>query len=78
MYGATDKDDEDDDLMGAFTDDMDVRSAGMILKALDHEQAGVVRRFEREIPWAVRSLGGSRGAYKRERKVALNRIVSEV
>ena len=50
----------------------------MVLKALDHEQAGVVRRCEREIPLAVRSLGGSRGAYKRERKVALNRIVSEI
>ena len=78
MYEATGKADEDDDLMDAFTDDMDVKSAGMILKALDHEQAGVVRRCGREILWAVRGLGGSRGAYKRERKVATNRIVSEV
>ena len=80
MYIPTDNEGEEDDMNEAdgFTDDMDVRSTGMVLKALDHEQAGVVRRCEREILLAVRGLGGSRGAYKRERKIALNKIVSEI
>ncbi len=80
MYTPTDNEGDGDDMDGAdeSTDDMDAKSTGMVLKALDHEQAGVVRRCEREILRAARSLWGSRGACKRERKVAINRVVSEV
>ena len=41
MYAGTDP--GDDDNMDAFTEDMDTKSVGMVLKALGHEQAGAVR-----------------------------------
>ena len=60
------------------TEDMDARSVGLIPMQLDRCQQKLVERYDREILVAVRSLGESRKAHKRERKVALNRIMSEV
>ena len=68
----------DDENMEEDTEDMDTRSIGLILKELDRGQSELVAKCEREIFTAIRNLGGSRKTYKRERKVALNRIVSEV
>jgi len=76
MYEPTEKLDVDD--MDGFTDDMDTKSVGLVLQALDRGQGSIVEQCEREILLAMRGLGGSRGAYKRERKVARNRIVSGV
>ena len=64
--------------MDAFTDDMVAKCVGLVLQALDRGQCNIVEQCEREILLAIRGLGGSRGTYKHERKVALNRIVSEV
>ena len=67
-----------DDDMDALTEYMGTKSVSHVLHALDREQADIIRQCEREILLSIRDLGGSRGAYKRERKKALNRIVSEV
>lgn len=64
--------------MGALTDDMDTKSVGLVLTALGRELADLVPRCERGILLVIRGLGGSRGACTRERKVAPNRVVSEV
>jgi len=76
MYVPTENEDDDD--MEGFTEDMDTRSVGLVLQALDRGQSSIVEQCEREILLAIRSLGGSRKGYKRERKAALNRIVSEI
>ena len=60
------------------TDDMDTTRLGVVLQALDRGQSVVVDQCERETLLPIRDLGGSRAAYKRERKNAPNRIVSEV
>ena len=60
------------------TVDMDTKSMGFILKEFDRGQRELVERCESEILVAIRGLGGSRKAHKRERNVALNRIVSKV
>ena len=60
--------------MDVFTGEMDTKGVGLVLQALDRGQGTVVEQCEREILLAIRGLGGSRGAYKRERKVALNRM----
>ena len=67
----------DDEFMEG-TEDMDTRSVGRVLKEFDRGQTEVVEKCEREILMAIRSLGGSREPYKRERKTTLKRIVSEV
>ena len=59
-------------------DDSDMRSVGVVFKELDRGECEHATRCEKEILLAVRDLGGSRQAYKRERKDALRRIVSEI
>ena len=59
-------------------DDMDMRSVGVVRKEPDRGECEHVKRCEKEILLAIRNLGGSRKVYKRERKGALQRIVSEV
>ena len=68
MYEPPGKADDDD--MEGFTDDMDTKSVGMVLKALGREQADVVLRCGCEILLSIRGLGGSRAACKPERNVA--------
>ena len=68
MYVPTENEDDDD--MEGFTEDMDTRSVGLVLQALDRGQSSIVEQCEREILLAIRSLGGSRKGYKRERKAA--------
>ena len=65
----------DDELMDD-ADDSDMRSVGVVFKELDRGECEQVKRCEKEILLAVRGLGGSRKACKRERKDALGRIVS--
>ena len=67
----------DDEFMEE-TEDMDTRSVGLVLKELGRGQKEIVEKCEREILLAIESLGGSRKAYKRERKATFKRIVSEV
>ena len=67
---------DDENMKG--TEDMDTKSVGLILRKLDRGQCDLAGRCEKEILAAIMNLGGSRNAYKRERKAVLNRIVSEV
>ena len=76
MYEPTEEADDDD--IDTFTDDVDTKSVGLVLQALDRGQGSIVEQCEREILMAIRSLGGSRKEHKRERKVAFNTSVREM
>ena len=73
-----DNEDAEMDGMDTFTGDMATNSARLVLQVLDREQTDIVTQCEREILLPIRDLGVSRAAYKRERKKALNIIVSDV
>ena len=84
--GKQNEDPQDDDLYQMMSGDelmddedgMDMRRVGVVLKELDRGECEHVKGCEKGILLAIRNLGGSRKAYKRERKCALQRIVSEV